>query len=123
MKCCLNGLCFDGSAQVGLVLSIPVLYQEEAVDLQPSAISTAYNHLHLLHLLTMGHILQVLLTSHGMCAHINAWIFTNPAGVSFHADTNDCVFLDCAVIGGPEDGHEAQAAAALYSLVSQHTDG
>ncbi|XP_056623407.1 E3 ubiquitin-protein ligase UBR1 isoform X2 [Triplophysa dalaica] len=79
---------------VGLVLSIPVLYQEEAVDLQPSAISTAYNHLHILHLVTMGHMLQVLLTTH-----------------------------DCAVIGGPEEGDEAQAAAALYSLVSQHTDG
>uniref|UniRef100_A0A672KSF6 E3 ubiquitin-protein ligase n=1 Tax=Sinocyclocheilus grahami TaxID=75366 RepID=A0A672KSF6_SINGR len=46
---------------VGLVLSIPALYQEEAVDLQPSAVSTAYNHLYLLHLLTMTHMLQVLL--------------------------------------------------------------
>uniref|UniRef100_A0A671N1B0 E3 ubiquitin-protein ligase n=1 Tax=Sinocyclocheilus anshuiensis TaxID=1608454 RepID=A0A671N1B0_9TELE len=43
---------------VGLVLSIPALYQEEAVDLQPSAVSTAYNHLYLLHLLTMTHMLQ-----------------------------------------------------------------
>uniref|UniRef100_A0AAR2LG23 E3 ubiquitin-protein ligase n=1 Tax=Pygocentrus nattereri TaxID=42514 RepID=A0AAR2LG23_PYGNA len=41
---------------VGLVLSIPALYQEENVDLQPSAISTAYNHLHLVQLLTMAHI-------------------------------------------------------------------
>uniref|UniRef100_A0A672KUT4 E3 ubiquitin-protein ligase n=1 Tax=Sinocyclocheilus grahami TaxID=75366 RepID=A0A672KUT4_SINGR len=51
---------------VGLVLSIPALYQEEAVDLQPSAVSTAYNHLYLLHLLTMTHMLQVLLASHGL---------------------------------------------------------
>uniref|UniRef100_A0A8B9KV12 E3 ubiquitin-protein ligase n=1 Tax=Astyanax mexicanus TaxID=7994 RepID=A0A8B9KV12_ASTMX len=51
---------------VGLVLSIPALYQEENVDLQPSAISTAYNHLHLVHLVTMAHILQVLLSSQVM---------------------------------------------------------
>uniref|UniRef100_A0A673KHP2 E3 ubiquitin-protein ligase n=1 Tax=Sinocyclocheilus rhinocerous TaxID=307959 RepID=A0A673KHP2_9TELE len=50
---------------VGLVLSIPALYQEEAVDLQPSAVSTAFNHLYLLHLVTMGHMLQILLASHG----------------------------------------------------------
>uniref|UniRef100_A0A672KXK0 E3 ubiquitin-protein ligase n=1 Tax=Sinocyclocheilus grahami TaxID=75366 RepID=A0A672KXK0_SINGR len=54
---------------VGLVLSIPALYQEEAVDLQPSAVSTAYNHLYLLHLLTMTHMLQVLLASHGKHTH------------------------------------------------------
>ncbi|KAF3844844.1 hypothetical protein F7725_008007 [Dissostichus mawsoni] len=48
---------------VGLVLSIPSLYQEEAVDLQPSAVSSAYNHLHILHMVTMAHMLQVLLTS------------------------------------------------------------
>lgn len=51
--------------QVGLVLSVPSLYQEEAVDLQPSAVSSAYNHLHILHLVTMAHILQVLLSSPG----------------------------------------------------------
>uniref|UniRef100_A0A8C2DRQ5 E3 ubiquitin-protein ligase n=1 Tax=Cyprinus carpio TaxID=7962 RepID=A0A8C2DRQ5_CYPCA len=50
---------------VGLDLSIPALYQEAAVDLQPSAVSSAYNHLYLLHLLTMAHMLQVLLASHG----------------------------------------------------------
>uniref|UniRef100_A0A8C9Z2J9 E3 ubiquitin-protein ligase n=1 Tax=Sander lucioperca TaxID=283035 RepID=A0A8C9Z2J9_SANLU len=49
--------------QVGLVLSIPALYQEEAVDLQPSAVSSAYNHLHILHLVTMAHMLQVLISS------------------------------------------------------------
>lgn len=51
--------------QVALVLSIPSLYQEEAVDLQPSAVSTAYNHLHILHLVTMAHILQIILSSKG----------------------------------------------------------
>uniref|UniRef100_A0AAY4AXF0 E3 ubiquitin-protein ligase n=1 Tax=Denticeps clupeoides TaxID=299321 RepID=A0AAY4AXF0_9TELE len=50
---------------VGLVLSIPALYQEKAVDLQPSAISTAYNHLHLLHLVTVGHMVQILLSLQG----------------------------------------------------------
>uniref|UniRef100_A0A665WTG0 E3 ubiquitin-protein ligase n=1 Tax=Echeneis naucrates TaxID=173247 RepID=A0A665WTG0_ECHNA len=49
--------------QVGLVLSIPSLYQEEAVDLQPSAVSSAYNHMHILHLVTIAHMVQVLLTS------------------------------------------------------------
>lgn len=47
------------------MLSIPVLYQEESVELQPSVISTAYNQLHLLHLVTMAHIVQVLLSSQG----------------------------------------------------------
>uniref|UniRef100_A0A8C1EI00 E3 ubiquitin-protein ligase n=1 Tax=Cyprinus carpio carpio TaxID=630221 RepID=A0A8C1EI00_CYPCA len=54
---------------VGLDLSIPALYQEAAVDLQPSAVSSAYNHLYLLHLLTMAHMLQVLLASHGKHTH------------------------------------------------------
>uniref|UniRef100_A0A671WAZ7 E3 ubiquitin-protein ligase n=1 Tax=Sparus aurata TaxID=8175 RepID=A0A671WAZ7_SPAAU len=57
---------------VGLVLSIPSLYQEEAVDLQPSTVSSAYNHLHILHLVTMAHMLQILLTSpgtNGKCLH------------------------------------------------------
>lgn len=51
--------------QVGLVLSIPSLYQEETVDLQPSAVSSAYNHMHILHLVTMAHMLQILLSSTG----------------------------------------------------------
>lgn len=51
--------------QVGLVLSIPSLYQEEAVDLQPSAVSSAYNHMHLLHLVTVAHMVQILLSSTG----------------------------------------------------------
>ncbi|KAK3538210.1 hypothetical protein QTP70_033114 [Hemibagrus guttatus] len=79
---------------VGLVLSIPVLYQEESVDLQPSAISTAYNHLHLVHLVTMAHIVQVLLSSQD---------------------------LNAGAVGGG-DAEEVRAAAALYSTVSQHVD-
>uniref|UniRef100_A0A4W6FBI0 E3 ubiquitin-protein ligase n=1 Tax=Lates calcarifer TaxID=8187 RepID=A0A4W6FBI0_LATCA len=35
------------------------------VDLQPSAVSSAYNHLHILHLVTMAHMLQILLSSTG----------------------------------------------------------
>ncbi|XP_066525852.1 E3 ubiquitin-protein ligase UBR1 isoform X2 [Hoplias malabaricus] len=79
---------------VGLVLSIPALYQEESVDLQPSAISSAYNHLHLVQLVTMAHVIQLLLTSQD----------------------------SSTVIGGGEE-EEARAAAALYFTVSQHTDG
>ncbi|KAM6961047.1 E3 ubiquitin-protein ligase UBR1 [Aplochiton taeniatus] len=79
---------------VGLVLSTPALYQEEAVDLQPSAVSSAYNHLHLLHLVTMAHLLQVLLSS-----------------------------TDFPAIAGGEDGEEARAAAGFYAAVAQHTDG
>ncbi|XP_076833759.1 E3 ubiquitin-protein ligase UBR1 [Brachyhypopomus gauderio] len=79
---------------VGLVLSMPALYQEENVDLQPSAISTAYNHLHLLHLVTMAHVVQVTLSS-----------------------------LDfIPVVGGVEEGEEATAAAALYYTLCQHTE-
>uniref|UniRef100_A0A8C4ELH8 E3 ubiquitin-protein ligase n=1 Tax=Dicentrarchus labrax TaxID=13489 RepID=A0A8C4ELH8_DICLA len=76
---------------VGLVLSIPSLYQEEAVDLQPSAVSSAYNDLHILHLVTMAHMLQILLTSTG---------------------TN---------IAGGEETEEARAAVELCATVSQHT--
>ncbi|KAM9466613.1 E3 ubiquitin-protein ligase UBR1 [Clarias gariepinus] len=80
---------------VGLVLSVPVLYQEESVDLHPSAISTAYNQLHLVHLVTMAHIVQVLLSSQ---------------------DSNG------GAVGGG-DAEEVKAAAALYSTVLQHSDG
>ncbi|KAK2826083.1 hypothetical protein Q5P01_020297 [Channa striata] len=78
---------------VGLVLSIPLLYQEEAVDLEPSTISSAYNHLHILHLVTMAHILQVVLSS-----------------------------TDFPAVVGGEDTEEAKAAAELYATVSQHTE-
>ncbi|KAA8582212.1 hypothetical protein FQN60_008952, partial [Etheostoma spectabile] len=72
---------------VGLVLSIPALYQEEAVDLQPSAVSSAYNHLYILHLVTMAHILQVLISS-----------------------------KDFPVVAG-EETEEARAASELYTTV------
>ncbi|CAM5121887.1 unnamed protein product [Eretmochelys imbricata] len=48
---------------VGAVLSFPSLYWEDTVDLQPSSVSSAYNHLYLFHLITMAHITQILLTS------------------------------------------------------------
>ncbi|XP_057714744.1 E3 ubiquitin-protein ligase UBR1 isoform X2 [Corythoichthys intestinalis] len=77
---------------VGLVLSLPSLYQEETVDLQPSAVSSAYNHLHILHLVTMAHVLQVLILA-----------------------------TDLPVVVGDEETEEARAAAELHTLVSQHT--
>uniref|UniRef100_A0A8P4KKJ6 E3 ubiquitin-protein ligase n=1 Tax=Dicentrarchus labrax TaxID=13489 RepID=A0A8P4KKJ6_DICLA len=77
---------------VGLVLSIPSLYQEEAVDLQPSAVSSAYNDLHILHLVTMAHMLQILLTS-----------------------------TDFPAVAGGEETEEARAAVELCATVSQHT--
>ncbi|XP_062295937.1 E3 ubiquitin-protein ligase UBR1 isoform X1 [Scomber scombrus] len=76
---------------VGLVLSIPSLYQEEAVDLQPSAVSSAYNHLHILHLVTMAHVLQLLLSS-----------------------------TDFPAVAGGEETEETRVAAELYFTVSQH---
>ncbi|KAG7466311.1 hypothetical protein MATL_G00163480 [Megalops atlanticus] len=79
---------------VGLVLAIPALYQEETVKLQPSAISSAYNHLHLLQLVTMAHVLQILLSSQ---------------------DTP-------GVVGGAE-GEQSRLAAELYRTVSQYTEG
>ncbi|TKS86434.1 E3 ubiquitin-protein ligase UBR1 [Collichthys lucidus] len=77
---------------VGLVLSIPSLYQEEAVDLQPSAVSSAYNHLHILHLVTMAHVLQILMTS-----------------------------TDFPAVACGDETEEARAAAELCSTVSQCT--
>ncbi|XP_068608567.1 E3 ubiquitin-protein ligase UBR1 [Brachionichthys hirsutus] len=77
---------------VGLVLSVPSLYQEEAVDLEPSAVSSAYNHLHILHLVTMAHVLQILLSS-----------------------------TDFPAVAGGEETEEARAAAELCSAVSHHT--
>ncbi|KAF7658034.1 hypothetical protein LDENG_00018910 [Lucifuga dentata] len=79
---------------VGLVLSIPSMYQEEAVDLQPSAVSSAYNHLYILHLVTMAHLLQILLMS-----------------------------TDFPAAASGEESEEARAAAGLHAEVSQHTGG
>ncbi|XP_069714258.1 E3 ubiquitin-protein ligase UBR1 isoform X4 [Phaenicophaeus curvirostris] len=48
---------------VGVVLSFPSLYWEDTVDLQPSSISSAYNHLYLFHLTTLAHITQIVVSS------------------------------------------------------------
>uniref|UniRef100_A0A8C9SYM4 E3 ubiquitin-protein ligase n=1 Tax=Scleropages formosus TaxID=113540 RepID=A0A8C9SYM4_SCLFO len=82
---------------VGLVLAIPALYQEETVDLEPSAISTAYNHLYLLHLVTMAHILQVML--------------------SFQGETSG------EKLTGEDKGEDARLALELLKSVAQHADG
>ncbi|ERE70842.1 E3 ubiquitin-protein ligase [Cricetulus griseus] len=47
---------------VGAVLAFPSLYWDDTVDLQPSSVSSSYNHLYLFHLITMAHMLQILLT-------------------------------------------------------------
>lgn len=52
----------DFLSQVGTVLAFPSLYWDDAVDLQPSPVSSSYNHLYLFHLITMAHMLQILLT-------------------------------------------------------------
>uniref|UniRef100_A0A803XXK0 E3 ubiquitin-protein ligase n=1 Tax=Meleagris gallopavo TaxID=9103 RepID=A0A803XXK0_MELGA len=49
--------------KVGVVLSFPSLYWEDAVDLQPSSISSAYNHLYLFHLTTLAHMTQIVISS------------------------------------------------------------
>ncbi|GAB1286773.1 E3 ubiquitin-protein ligase UBR1 [Apodemus speciosus] len=48
---------------VGAVLAFPSLYWDDSVDLQPSSLSSSYNHLYLFHLITMAHMLQILLTT------------------------------------------------------------
>lgn len=45
------------------MLSFPSLYWEDAVDLQPSSISSAYDHLYLFHLTTLAHITQIVVSS------------------------------------------------------------
>ncbi|XP_048829755.1 E3 ubiquitin-protein ligase UBR1 isoform X1 [Brienomyrus brachyistius] len=90
--CLLEVDCFH--LLVGLVLAVPTLYQEAMVDLQPSAISSAYNHLHLLHLVTTAHMVQVLLSSQ-----------------------------DTPGIMGGDDGEDARLASDFLQAVAQHTDG
>ncbi|KAH0503276.1 E3 ubiquitin-protein ligase UBR1, partial [Microtus ochrogaster] len=80
---------------VGAVLAFPSLYWDDTVDLQPSSVSSSYNHLYLFHLITMAHMLQILLT----------------------ADTG------LSLAQGEEDCEEARCAAAFFAEVSQHTDG
>ncbi|XP_054682442.1 E3 ubiquitin-protein ligase UBR1 isoform X4 [Grus americana] len=48
---------------VGVVLSFSSLYWDDAVDLQPSSTSSAYNHLYLFHLTTLAHITQIVISS------------------------------------------------------------
>ncbi|NXP54782.1 UBR1 ligase, partial [Heliornis fulica] len=48
---------------VRVVLSFPSLYWDDAVDLQPSSTSSAYNHLYLFHLTTLAHITQIVISS------------------------------------------------------------
>ncbi|KAL1785370.1 E3 ubiquitin-protein ligase UBR1 [Sigmodon hispidus] len=80
---------------VGAVLAFPSLYWDDTVDLQPSPVSSSYNHLYLFHLITMAHMLQILLT----------------------VDTGS------PLAQGEEDSDEARCASAFFAEVSQHTDG
>ena len=106
--------------QVGLVLSVPSLYQEEAVDLQPSAVSSAYNHLYILQLVTMAHMLQVLLTSTGINTKKLA-IYNRKRGRGFFIKRRFHFCVDFPALGEGEETEEARAAAELYTTVSQHT--
>ncbi|KAJ8290377.1 hypothetical protein GJAV_G00012060 [Gymnothorax javanicus] len=90
--CILEVDCFH--LLVGLVLAIPALYQEDTVALQPSAISSAYNHLHLLQLVTMVHMLQILLTTQGTTGGVRG-----------------------------DEGEQEKMAADLYRTISQYSDG
>ncbi|OWK09428.1 UBR1, partial [Cervus elaphus hippelaphus] len=80
---------------VGTVLAFPSLYWDDAVDLQPSPVSSSYNHLYLFHLITMAHMLQILLT----------------------IDTG----LPLAQI--QEESEEARSASSFLAEVSQYTSG
>ncbi|KAM4690769.1 E3 ubiquitin-protein ligase UBR1 [Rhinophrynus dorsalis] len=80
---------------VGSVLAFPSLYCEENVDLQPSVLVSAYNHLYLFRLLTMTHILQIIFTS----------------------------ATDSVPSAAPGDSEEAHSAAALCKDLSQLTNG
>uniref|UniRef100_A0A2K6EIX3 E3 ubiquitin-protein ligase n=1 Tax=Propithecus coquereli TaxID=379532 RepID=A0A2K6EIX3_PROCO len=80
---------------VGAVLAFPSLYWDDAVDLQPSSVSSSYNHLYLFHLITMAHMLQILLT----------------------IDTG----LPLAQV--QEDSEEARSASSFFAEISQYTSG
>uniref|UniRef100_A0A493TCC3 E3 ubiquitin-protein ligase n=1 Tax=Anas platyrhynchos platyrhynchos TaxID=8840 RepID=A0A493TCC3_ANAPP len=54
---------YETALPLFVVLSFPSLYWEDAVDLQPSSISSAYNHLYLFHLTTLAHITQIVISS------------------------------------------------------------
>ncbi|XP_010224576.1 PREDICTED: E3 ubiquitin-protein ligase UBR1 [Tinamus guttatus] len=80
---------------VGVVLSFPSLYWEDAVDLQPSSISSAYNQLYLFHLTTLAHITQIVLSS-----------ATESAAAQCH-----------------DNSEEARAAQSFCKEVCQYTSG
>ncbi|OPJ82999.1 E3 ubiquitin-protein ligase UBR1 isoform B [Patagioenas fasciata monilis] len=80
---------------VGVVLSFPSLYWEDAVDLQPSSISSAYNHLYLFHLTTLAHITQIVVSS----------ATESPSAQSY------------------ENSEEAHSAQAFCREVCQYTSG
>ncbi|XP_063803728.1 E3 ubiquitin-protein ligase UBR1 [Pseudophryne corroboree] len=80
---------------VGSVLAFPSLYWEEGVDLHPSSLISAYNHLYLFRLLTMAHILQIIFTS-----------ATDTVPSAMH-----------------NEGEEARNAASLCQNLSQLTNG
>ncbi|KAK2500010.1 hypothetical protein MC885_010340 [Smutsia gigantea] len=80
---------------VGAVLAFPSLYWDDNVDLQPSSISSSYNHLYLFHLVTMAHMLQILLT-----------IDTGPPLAHVQ-----------------EESEEARSASSFLAEVSQYTNG
>lgn len=113
--------------QVGLVLSIPSLYQEETVDLLPSAVSSAYNHMHILHLVTMAHMLQILLSSTGTDNESCCFVSWSESITDIkHSDCGTVrdwwhFCLDFPSVAGGEETVEARAAAELCTTVSQHT--
>nr|XP_056707151.1 E3 ubiquitin-protein ligase UBR1 [Euleptes europaea] len=87
---------------VGAILSFPSLYWEDAVDLQPSSISSACNHLYLFHLVTMAHITQIILTS------------TANSAIS-------CT--DCPSAQAQEDSEEAHAVDSFSKEICRYTKG
>ncbi|KAB1277143.1 E3 ubiquitin-protein ligase UBR1 [Camelus dromedarius] len=80
---------------VGAVLAFPSLYWDDAVDLQPSPVSSSYNHLYLFHLITMAHVLQILLA----------------------------IDTDRPLAQNQEESEEARSASSFLAEVSQYTSG
>lgn len=80
---------------VSVVCAFPSLYCEGSVDLQPSALSSAYNELFIFRLVTMAHIVQIVLTT-----------------------AKDCPALmeEC------EESEESHLASCLYNQLVQHTN-
>uniref|UniRef100_A0A8C0URN3 E3 ubiquitin-protein ligase n=1 Tax=Cyanistes caeruleus TaxID=156563 RepID=A0A8C0URN3_CYACU len=119
---------------VGAVLSFPSLYWEDAVDLQPSSVSSAYNHLYLFHLTTLAHIMQIIISSAtGGCVSVLHFsrIFDIPGWLVW-----DCVkkgimpYLRCAAlffhyllgVSPPEELLQEGQFKALCSYLSLPTN-